>query len=263
MDILRKSIAPISDLAWAEINERARVVLTSHLSARRFVDVDGPRGWDFASVSTGRIQVPEKQTGKVKYGIHQVLPLVETRIPFELNIWELDNLARGAKDPDLSALEAAAREIALFEENAIYEGFKHSGLKGLRKASEFAPMVFPSDIHEIVSIIAQAVSKLKAASVEGPYSLVLSQPKWEKVNTMVGGYPLKKQLESILGGTIIMAPGIDNAYLVSKRGGDFQLVIGQDLSIGYESHTSKSVQLFFTESFTFQCFDPAAYIVFE
>jgi uncharacterized linocin/CFP29 family protein len=111
--------------------------------------------------------------------------------------------------------------------------------------------------------VADVLSQFKANSIEGPYSLVLSQEKWQKVNSYVKGYPLRKQLENMLGGSIIMAPNIDGAYIVSERGGDLKLVIGQDMSIGYESHNSKTVQLYFTGSFTFQILDPAAVAVFK
>ncbi|MDP1125322.1 family 1 encapsulin nanocompartment shell protein, partial [Klebsiella pneumoniae] len=77
------------------------------------------------------------QKDAVKYGIHQVLPMIETRIPFELNIWELDNAVRGAEDIDLGALEEAARKIAQFEENVIYEGFKPGNVVGLKQGSEY------------------------------------------------------------------------------------------------------------------------------
>lgn len=263
MDILRKSLAPISDAAWAEINDTAKDVLSSVLSARRFLDVEGPKGWNFAALSTGRIQVPAGQKGPVKYGIHQVLPLVEARIPFELNIWELDNVARGAEDIDLGPLEEAAREIARFEENIIYEGFKPGGFAGLKNSSAYDAVEFPEEGDEIIGAVSLALSKLKAASIEGPYSLVLHTERWQKVNAYVRGYPLRKQLEGLLGGSIIMAPYIKDSYLVSERGGDLKMVIGQDLSIGYESHSSKTVQLYFTESFTAQVIEPAAIIVFK
>ncbi len=263
MDILRKSMAPISDEAWSEINTTAKEVLSSVLSARKFVDVDGPRGWDFAALSTGRIRVPEGQKGAVKYGIHQVLPLVEARIPFELNIWELDNVARGAEDIDLGALEEAARMIAQFEESVIYEGFKPGNVSGLKSSSANEVLTFPDAGEEIIGVVSQALANLKAASVEGPYSLVLSTEKWQKVNSFVRGYPLRKQLEGLLGGSIIMAPYVKEAYLVSERGGDLKMVIGQDLSIGYESHNGKTVKLYFTESFTFQVVEPAAVAVFK
>ncbi|MBW6497404.1 MAG: bacteriocin family protein [Bacteroidales bacterium] len=263
MDILRKSLAPISQKAWEEINETAVEVLSSVLSARKIVDVEGPKGLDFAALSTGRIQVPANQKGAVKYGIHQVLPLVETRIPFELNVWELDNVARGAQDIDLGPMEDAARKIAQFEENAIYEGFKAGNIAGLKNSSDYGAIAFPENAEDIMGAITQALTKFKANSIGGPYTLVLNSEKWQMVNSFVRGYPLRKQLESLLGGSIILAPFVKDAYLVTERGGDLKMVIGQDISIGYESHNSKTVQLYFTESFTFQVVDPAAVIVLK
>ncbi|MFW5752345.1 MAG: family 1 encapsulin nanocompartment shell protein, partial [bacterium] len=121
MDIFKKTLAPITDEAWKEINEQATSVFKNVLSARKFVDVEGPHGLDFGAVARGRLHVPEGQEkNPVKFGIHQVHPLIECRIPFTLDIWELDNSVRGAEDIELEPLEKAAREIALFEEKAIY-----------------------------------------------------------------------------------------------------------------------------------------------
>lgn len=263
MDILRKSLAPVSSEAWEEINETAVDVLSSVLSARKVVDVQGPRGWDFAALSTGRLQVPAGQKGSLKYGINSVMPLLEARIPFELNIWELDNVARGAEDIDLGNLEEAAREMARFEEKVVYEGFKPAGVDGLLKSSDHEAIAFPDAGEEVAAAVARAVAVMKAASIEGPYSLVLDPGKWQSIHSFVRGYPLRKQLENLLGGSIIMAPYMKGACMLSERGGDFRLVLGQDLSIGYESHNSKTVQLYLTESFTFQVLDPAAVIVFK
>ncbi len=264
MDILRKSMAPICDKAWEEINDRAKEVLTSVLSARKFVDVDGPKGWDFPALSLGRVDVPTEQNGDVQYGIHQVLPLTEARIPFELNIWELDNVARGAKDINLDNMEEAARKMAHFEEDAIYNGFKAGHIKGLKECSDHESITLPEDDDEIIQVISEGIATLKVASVEGPYSLVLNTELWQRFNSSGKGYPLRKRVERLLdGGSIIMAPYIKDAFMVSERGGDFEMVIGQDISIGYESHNQKTVQLYLTESFTFHVIDPAAVVVLK
>jgi uncharacterized linocin/CFP29 family protein len=39
---------------------------------------------------------------------------------------------------------------------------------------------------------------------------------------------------------------------VTTRGGDFELNIGQDVSIGYLSHTDSGVQLYLQETFVFR-----------
>ncbi|MDG5800935.1 family 1 encapsulin nanocompartment shell protein [Marinilabiliaceae bacterium ANBcel2] len=263
MDILRRGLAPISDIAWQEIDETAVDVLTSVLSARKVVDVDGPKGWNYAALPLGRIDTSEDQKEDVKYGIHLVQPLVETRVPFELNMWELDNVIRGAKDIDLGAMEDAARKIAKFEESAIYNGFDAGCIKGLKASSEYEPVTLSMDDDSISLAVAEAMAKLKEAAVEGPYSLVVNIKLWQRLNSYVKGYPLKKQIENLIGGSIVMSPCIDDAFLLSERGGDFNLTIGQDISIGYESHTSKTIQLYFTESFTFQVTDPAAVVVLK
>jgi uncharacterized linocin/CFP29 family protein len=46
--------------------------------------------------------------------------------------------------------------------------------------------------------------------------------------------------------------------LLSGRGGDHELRIGQDVSIGYLSHDADQVRLYFTESFTFSVYTAEA-----
>jgi uncharacterized linocin/CFP29 family protein len=65
------------------------------------------------------------------------------------------------------------------------------------------------------------------------------------------GYPIRDHLSRVVDGDIIWAPAIDGAFVLTGRGGDFELRLGQDLSIGYLSHDAETVQLYFFESFTF------------
>jgi len=263
MNILRQNFAPISDKAWEEINEQAKLVFQTSLTARKFLDVDGPKGWDFGAVTKGKLVIPEEQSGNIKYGIHQIQPLIELRIPFKLDIWELDNVERGNEDIDLGPLEDAAMEIAKFEENAIYYGFEAAAIPGLKNSSEHKTLTMPKDMTDFPELISEAVSTLQASAVEGPYSLIIGKDKWKELASYVKGYPLKKQVKDLLGGSIIMTPSIEEAYVISDRGGDFKLTLGKDLSIGYETHDKESVQLYFTESFTFEVLDSAAYVVLE
>jgi uncharacterized linocin/CFP29 family protein len=56
----------------------------------------------------------------------------------------------------------------------------------------------------------------------------------------------------LLEGPIVWAPAADGALILSLRGGDFQLTVGQDFSLGYLDHSSTSVRLYVQESFTFR-----------
>ena len=58
------------------------------------------------------------------------------------------------------------------------------------------------------------------------------------------------------------APALEEgAVLLSTRGGDFELTVGQDLSVGYAKHTDSEVELFITESFTFRVLENKAAIL--
>ena len=95
MDILKRELAPISAEAWKEIDEQVKKVLVNNLSARKFVDIVGPMGWDYAACPTGKVETVKACEGKgVCLGVRQVLPVVEPRVEFELCLWELDNITR-------------------------------------------------------------------------------------------------------------------------------------------------------------------------
>jgi uncharacterized linocin/CFP29 family protein len=264
MDILRQSFAPISSHAWEEINDEAKAILKSVLSARKFVDVEGPKGIDTASVPVGKLKIPANQDkNDVKFGIHQVMPLVEARIPFELDIWELDDIERGSEDVDFDNLHEAAKKIALFEEKAIFEGFTQANIVGLLKASEHKPIKIGGNAENIAEVLNQALIMFSNEGIEGDFNLVAGQELYQIINSQSKGYPLRKHIKEIIGGDIILSKNIKGGLIVSARGGDFRLTLGQDFSIGYESHTGTTVKLYFTESFTFQVIDPAAVIVLQ
>jgi uncharacterized linocin/CFP29 family protein len=108
-------------------------------------------------------------------------------------------------------------------------------------------------------VISQAVSSLRLAGVGGPYSLLLSADAFTAVSeTSDHGYPLREHLTRVVDGDIIWAPATDGAFVLSARGGDYGLYLGQDVSIGYESHDASQVRLYFTESVTFLVNTPEA-----
>lgn len=264
MGILRRDKAPISEAAWGEIDDQARRCFESTLSVRRFADVVGPKGLDYFSVPTGRLDMPATQSkSRAQYGVARVQPLVEVRVPFELNRWEIDNLARGAKDIDLDPLEDAAWEVARFEEDAVYKGLEDGKLHALSSQSAHKTVSLGKDLSDMIPAVATGVTQLRKAMVEGPYALVVNEAGWHRLLSAVNGRPLKHHVEYILDGPVVFSPFVEQSFLVSMRGGDLELVLGQDLSVGYESHTSESVKLYFTESFTFRVIDPKVLVFFS
>ncbi len=266
-DLLKRNFAPITDEAWAEIDRTAVQTIKANLSARTVVDFQGPLGWQKAAVNLGRVQVPDNaSTDGVNWGIRQVLPLIEVRIPFTLNMWEIDNISRGAADPDLEALELAVLQATMFEENAIYNGFSGAGIKGMIEMASHPAITLGESPEQYPTAVGEAVKALKLAGVGGPYALVLgNQPYHALYETLKSGfYPPHRVLQELLqGGDILRSPALSGGVVFSTRGGDFELTIGQDLSIGYHSHDKQSVDLFITESFTFRVLEGDAVAVLK
>ena len=108
-------------------------------------------------------------------------------------------------------------------------------------------------------MIAQALTELRLAGVDGPYSVLLSADIYTLVSeTTVNGYPIRDHINRLVDGDIIWAPAIDGAFVLSTRGGDFDLQLGTDVSIGYLSHDIDTVQLYLEETLTFLCYTAEA-----
>ena len=268
MDILKRELAPIPMEAWNEIDEQATRSLTAILSGRRVLDVSGPMGTDFPGIPEGRLDYPKKQPkGLLKYGIRKVHHIVEVRVPFELDVNEMDNVVRGAKDVDLANLEDAARKIALFEEQVIFHGLAEANITGLKLCVGDECLTIGSKPEELLEGIAEGVTAFTSRSIEGPYAFIVGPKLWSRMSAHVQGYPIKMQAETILGGPVLLSPYLSDkfaneAYMISQRGGDLELVLGQDLAIGYEGHSAAKVKLYFTESFTFRVLEPSAVLNF-
>ncbi len=268
MDILKRELAPIPLEAWNEIDEQATRSLTAMLSGRRVLDVSGPMGTDFPGIPEGRLDYPKKQPkGSLKYGIRKVHHIVEVRVPFELDVNEMDNVVRGAKDVDLANLEDAARKIALFEEQVIFHGLAEANITGLKLCVGDECLTIGSKPEELLEGIAEGVTAFTSRSIEGPYAFIVGPKLWSRMSAHVQGYPIKMQAETILGGPVLLSPYLSDkfaneAYMISQRGGDLELVLGQDLAIGYEGHSAAKVKLYFTESFTFRVLEPSAVLNF-
>jgi uncharacterized linocin/CFP29 family protein len=142
--------------------------------------------------------------------------------------------------------------MAFVEDRAVFEGYGAAGITGIRASASNQPLTLPAEVLDYPNVVSQAVSLLRLAGVNGPYSLLLSADAYTAVNeTSDHGYPIREHIARVIDGDIIWAPAINGAFLLSTRGGDYELHIGQDLSIGYSSHDATTIELYFQESLTF------------
>jgi uncharacterized linocin/CFP29 family protein len=253
MNNLHRELAPISDKAWAEIEEEASRTLKRHLAARRVVDVLGPKGLELSAVGTGHIQQIQAPADGIQAAQRIAQALVELRVPFELTRQAIDDVERGATDSDWAPVKEAARKIAFAEDRSVFDGYAAAGIGGVRQGSSNPPLTLPANVKGYPGVIAQAVSQLRLVGVNGPYALLLGAEAYTAVSGGSDeGYPVFQHIRRLIDGEIVWAPAIEGGFVLTTRGGDFELDVGQDISIGYLSHSKTNVELYLQETFTFR-----------
>jgi uncharacterized linocin/CFP29 family protein len=252
MNNLHRELAPISDAAWAQIEQETSRTIKRYLAGRRVVDLDGPAGFVQSAVGTGHLRSIAAPGDGITARQREAKAMVELRVPFELARQMIDDVERGSNDSDWQPAKDAARKLAFAEDRAIFEGYTAAGIVGVRQGTSNPQKPLPADVRKYPEAFAQALSQLRLVGVNGPYAILLGADCYTALaETSDYGYPVLEHVKRLVEGKIIWAPAIDGAFVVTTRGGDLDLHIGQDASIGYLSHTDTHVRLYLQETFTF------------
>jgi uncharacterized linocin/CFP29 family protein len=270
MDNLYRELAPVSAAAWADLEEEARRTFQRHIAGRRVVDVTEAAGEQLAALGTGHMDSIIGPADGVQARIRLAQPVVEVRVPFTVDRREVDSVERGAKDADWQPVKDAARQMAYAEDRAVFDGYPAAHITGLRGSASLPPISLPADPAGYPDAISQAVGALRLAGVGGPYMLALGADAYTMADEAADdGYPIRQRIARIVesaphhtagAGSIIWAPAIQGGFLLSTRGGDFELALGQDLSIGYLSHDASTVDLYLQETMTFMVYTTEAVV---
>lgn len=253
MNNLHRELAPVSDAAWQQIDQEAARTLKRYLAARRVVDVPEPLGAALAAVGTGHVEKIEGPGQGVQALRRRADALVEWRVPFKLARQAIDDVERGAADADWSPLKHAARILAFAEDRAVFDGYAAAGIGGIRPGADKPVLALPSAAKAYPAVVAQAVDQLRLAGVNGPYRRGLGADAHTAISgSSEDGYPVLQHIQRLVDGEIVWAPAIAGGLVLTGRGGDFELDLGQDISIGYLGHTAAEVELYLQESFTFR-----------
>ena len=262
MTSLNRDLAPMTEVMWERVEREARDVLRLQLAARRILDFEGPLGWEHSAVDLGRVEPITGHSSRAIFRRRVVRPIVELRVPFELERQELERIARGATTVDLDPLRDAAREFAAAEDSALFDGLPDAGIPGLIPDATHPGVTLPNDPIELPAAVGEALEQLRQAGVGGPYGVALGPAAYASLSRTVGagGYPVMKHVQQLIDRPVVWAPSLRGGIAVSLRGGDFKLICGRDASIGYLSHDDKHVCLFLEESFSAELSGPEAVV---
>jgi uncharacterized linocin/CFP29 family protein len=260
MNILKRDLAPITSAAWKQIDAEATRVLKLKLAARKLVDFNGPLGLEASAICLGRLEklkagpVPDVAAAR-----RQVLPLIELTTSFELSRGELDAIDRGADDADLGPLIDAATRIAHAEDSLVFHGFAPGCMQGISERSPHSALPISQSYADYPATVAEATRLLREAGVDGPYAIALGPRCYSGLmQATQSGHPVIELVRRVIGGPVVWAPAVDGAVVMTTRGGDFELTVGQDISIGYHHHTETAVRLYLLETVAFRVLTPEA-----
>ncbi|MFF3450197.1 family 1 encapsulin nanocompartment shell protein [Streptomyces sp. NPDC002667] len=249
---LHRELAPITPAAWNEIEDEARRTFRRNLAGRRVVDVSGPDGPVLAAVGTGHLSRIDGPSPGVAARLRQVQPLVELTVPFRVSRDAVDDVDRGAQDSDWQPVKDAARTMAFAEDQTVFNGYAAARVDGLRARTSNPVLRLPAEPRDFPDAVSHALSTLRLAGVQGPYALLLGAEAYTAVSeTSDHGYPVSAHLGRLLDGRLIWAPAVEGAFLLSTRGGDYELRLGEDLAIGYTAHDADGIDLYFRQTLTF------------
>src|SRR5260370_38785048 len=224
MNNLHRELAPISDGAWAQIEQEAARTLKRYLAGRRVVDVKEPGGVMLAAVGTGHLHKIEAPGEGIVARQREVKSVVELRVPFELDRHAIDDVERGAYDSDWQPLKDAAKRIAFAEDRAIFEGYSAAGIQGIRQGTSNPVMTLPADVLHYPQAIAESLSRLRLVGVGGRYSVLLGAAAYTALDESTDhGYPSLYHIRELIDNEIMWAPPIAGAFVVTTRRGHFQL----------------------------------------
>src|SRR5579863_3807296 len=207
MNNLHRELAPVSDAAWAEIEEETTRTLKRYLAGRRVVDVPAAGGIAVPGVGTGHLKPIAAPAEGILARQREVKPLVELRVPFELSRQAIDDVERGSEDSDWQPAKDAAMKLAFAEDRAIFNGYREANIQGIRESTTNPIETLPADVRDYPDAIAHALSQLRLVGVNGPYSVLLGASEYTALaETSDNGYPVLEHVKKLLKDEIIWAP---------------------------------------------------------
>lgn len=260
MDILNRTLAPFGGDIWGEIEGAAVAAARDMLTARRFLDVEGPFGLGLTAIEIGNDdfcrQVEADEAGQI---LGRAISVPMIRKSFRLSLRRLAGHLDNQQPLDLAPAQDAAEAVARREEELIYHGQPDFGLPGLltakgrceRKGGDW------SGVDAVLHDVLGAVTALDEAGYRGPYALVLEPRLY---NGLFRRYPDSdllqvEHLSRLCTRGIFKAP-IKGGAVVDPRAG--RIIVGQDLAAGFSAHDGVHCQLFLFESLVLKLDDPKA-----
>ena len=242
---LGREDAPISAETWKLLDTTMNEAAKSHLSGRRLLSIDGPFGFGLKVIPLSDFETPEGITTSA------FIPVKLVTTSFFLNKRDLAASERDRLVLDAGPVAGAAITCAAKEDDIIFNGTMD--VPGLLKAEGIGSLTLTKwdKVGAAADQIISAVTTLDDAGFHGPYSMALAPAQY---NLLLRRHPQGDGTEldhcrTILAGDVIKATVLKKGGVVLASGRQYSsLVMGQDMSIGYNGPCEDSFEFSISES---------------
>jgi uncharacterized linocin/CFP29 family protein len=250
MSYLDRDNTPLPAQIWNEIDTAALEAMRDALTARRFLDLEGPYGVGMTSLEVGADDFcREPAEDEASAVLSRAISVPMLRKNFKLSIRQVEAHLHMGQRFESSPIEDAAEAVARREEDFIYNGSPAFGVEGLLTARgrNEVQMEDWSKVEQSLNDVLKAVEELDKAGFYGPYALALPPTHYNNLFKRYEGTDMLQHdhLRRLCKLGIFKA-SIEDAVLVDARVG--KLVVGQDAMTGYSSNDGIHYYLFISES---------------
>jgi len=242
---LGREDAPISAETWKRLDATMIEAAKSQLAGRRLLETEGPFGFGLKVVPLSDCEIEEGITS---------CPFIPVNLVTSSFFLNKRDLAAGEKDQfllDLDPVASAAMACATKEDNIIFYGVQETpGLMGAEGSGSLVLSKWDK-VGTAADQIISAVTLLDDAGFHGPYCMGLAPAQY---NLLLRRYPQGDGTEldhirTILGGDVVKAPVLKKGGVLLASGRQYSsIVIGQDMSIGFNGPAGDAFEFSISES---------------
>jgi uncharacterized linocin/CFP29 family protein len=244
-DYLGRKDAPISTDTWKQLDATMIEAAKSQLAGRRLISIEGPFGLGLKVVPLSDCEIAEGITAS------PFIPVNLITSSFFLNKRDLASSERDGLILDMDPVASAAMACAAKEDGLIFSGIQDTpGLLGVEGSGTLARSKWDK-VGTAADQIINGVTLLDDAGFHGPYCMGLAPAQY---NLLLRRYPQGDGTEldhirAILGGDVVKAPVLKKGGVLFASGRQYcSLVIGQDMSIGFNGPAGDAFEFSISES---------------
>jgi uncharacterized linocin/CFP29 family protein len=241
----------------ARVIEKARSVMT----ARRFLDFEGPLGGGIESLQVGPVHDALLDEEGAMISARRAIPVPTLYSTFEVPLRELEGSISPGVPLDTTTGEDAAERVALAEERILYRGAPDLHIEGMltHPGAQRVTLSEWSKAGGAIGDVIEAADRLDAAHVHGPFALVLAPALYNQLFRKYEGSDVLAldHIRRLADGGIYKSSVLESAgVLVSPEIGP--IVCAQDLEVRFTQVLPSTLSFVISSALVLRIDDPKA-----